>query len=82
VLADLVGVNDCFFYRETILTPIAMLNRSFRAANIAVPFDNRLGNHLDDSLWGLLFFSVDLSEVFDPSQVPLGPSRYFLGVPK
>jgi hypothetical protein len=82
VLADLVRVGDRFFYREAILAPIAMLYRGRRAANVAVPFDNRLCNHLDDSLWRLLFSSVNLSEVFDPGQVPLGPSRYFLGMPK
>jgi hypothetical protein len=81
-LANLVGVNDRFFYREAILAPIAMLYRSFRAADIAISFDDRLCNHLNDSLWRLLLSSVDLSEVFGPGQVPLGPSRYFLGVPK
>jgi hypothetical protein len=81
-LANLVGVDDRFFYRETILTPIAMLNRGRSPANIAVPFDNRLGHHLDDRPWRLLLSSVDLSKVFDPCQVPLGPSRDLLGVPQ
>jgi hypothetical protein len=47
-----------------------------------VPVDNRLRDHLDDRFWRLLLFSVDPSEVFDPCQVPLGPSRDFLGVPE
>jgi hypothetical protein len=81
VLANLVWVNDRLFYREAILTPIAMLYRGRRAANIAVPFKNRLRRHLNDSLLRLLLSSVDLSEVLDPGQVPLGPSRYPLGVP-
>jgi hypothetical protein len=46
-----------------------------------MPLGNRLGNHLDDRLWRLFLFSVDLSKVLDPGQVPLGPSRDFLGVP-
>jgi hypothetical protein len=82
VLADFVGVNDRFFYREAILTPIAMLNRWRSPANIAVPFDNRLGHHLDDRPWRLLLSSVDRSKVFDPGQIPLGPSRDPLGVPE
>jgi hypothetical protein len=41
-----------------------------------------LSNHLDDSPWWLLLSSVDLSKVFDPCQVPLGPSRDFLRVPE
>jgi hypothetical protein len=82
VLADFVGVNDRFFEREAILTPIAMLNRGRSPANVAVPFDNRLGHHLDDSLWRLFLFSVDLSKVFDPGQIPLGSSRDLLGVPQ
>jgi hypothetical protein len=59
-----------------------MLYRWRSPANIAVPFDNRLCNHLDDSLWRLLLSSVDLSEVLDPCQVPLGSSRDLLGVPQ
>jgi hypothetical protein len=66
VLADFVGVDDRFFEREAILAPIAILDRPFRPANIAVPFDNRLWNHLDDRLWRLLLSSVDLPKVFDP----------------
>jgi hypothetical protein len=81
VLADFVGVDDRFFYRETILTPIAMLNRWRSPANVAMLFDNRLGHHLDDRPWRLSLSSVDLPEVFDPGQIPLGPSRDFLGVP-
>jgi hypothetical protein len=45
-------------------------------------FDNRLGHHLDDNLWLSPLFSVDLSEVFDPSQIPIGPSRDPLSVPE
>jgi hypothetical protein len=81
VSADFVGVDDRFFERETILAPVSILHRGRRPANVAVPFDNRLRHHLDDSPWRLLLFSVDLSEVFDPGQVPLGPSRDLLGVP-
>jgi hypothetical protein len=47
-----------------------------------MPVDNRLRDYLDDRLWRLLLFSVDRSKVFDPGQVPLGPSRYFLRVPE
>jgi hypothetical protein len=36
VLANLVGVDDRFFYREAILTPIAMLNRGRSPADIAM----------------------------------------------
>jgi hypothetical protein len=36
-LADFVGVNDRLFEREAILTPIAMLNRWRRPADVAVP---------------------------------------------
>jgi hypothetical protein len=82
VLADFVGVNDRFFEREAILTPIAMLNRGRSPANVAMPFDNRLCNHLDDSLWRLILLSVDRSEVFDPCQVPLGSLRDSLCVPE
>jgi hypothetical protein len=80
-LADFVGVDDRLFEREAILAPIAILDGSFRPANVAVPLGDRLNNHLGDSLWRLFLFSVDLSKVFDPGQVPLGPSRDFLGVP-
>jgi hypothetical protein len=66
VLANFVGVADRFFEREAILTPIAMLNRGRRAANIAM-----LARH-----------RVNLPKVFDPCQVPLGSSRYPLGVPQ
>jgi hypothetical protein len=65
VLANLVGVDDRFFYREAILTPIAMLYRWRSPANIAT-----LARH-----------RVNLPEVFDPCQVPLGSSRDLLGVP-
>jgi hypothetical protein len=81
-LANLVGVDNRFFEREAILTPIAILDGSLGPANVAMPVDNRLRDHLDDCLWRLLLFSVDLSKVFDPGQVPLGPSRYLLGVPE
>jgi hypothetical protein len=43
---------------------------------------DRIRHHLDDSPWRLPLSSVDLSEMFDPGQIPLGPSRYFLGVPQ
>jgi hypothetical protein len=82
VLANLVGVDNRFFEREAILTPIAILDGSLCPANVAVPLGNRLRDHLDDRLWRLLLFSVDLSKVFDPGQVPLGPSRDFLRVPE
>jgi hypothetical protein len=82
VLADLVWVDDRFFERETILTPIAMLNRWRSPANIAMPLSDRLRHHLDNSLWRLLLSSVDLPKVLDPGQVPLGPSRDPLGVPE
>jgi hypothetical protein len=81
-LANLVRVDDRFFERKAILTPIAMLNRWRSPANVAVPIDNRLGHHLDDRLWRLLLFSVNLPEVLDPCQIPLGPSRDFLRVPE
>jgi hypothetical protein len=80
-LADFVWVDDRFFEREAILAPIAILDRWRSPANIAMPFDDRLGHYLDDRPWRLLLSSVDRSEVFDPGQVPLGPSRDFLGVP-
>jgi hypothetical protein len=82
VLANLVGVADCFFDSETLLAAFAIFKRPFGPANIAMPFDNRLGHHLDDILRRLLLSSVDRSEVFDPGQIPLGPSRDLLGVPQ
>jgi hypothetical protein len=82
VLADLVRVADRFFDSETLLAAFAIFKRSFGSADVAMPFDNRLRHHLDDSLRRLLLSSVDLSKVFGPGQVPLGPSRYFLGVPE
>jgi hypothetical protein len=81
VLANLVGVDDCFFNSETFLAAFAIFKRPFGSANIAVFFDNRLGHHLNDRPWRLIAFSVDLPKVLDPGQVPLGPSRDFLGVP-
>jgi hypothetical protein len=81
-LADLVRVADRFFDAETFLAERAMLYRSLSPADIAMSFKNRLGNRLNDSLWRLPLSSVDLSEMFDPGQIPLGPSRYFLGVPQ
>jgi hypothetical protein len=81
VLANLVGVDDRFFEREAILAPVSILHRWRSPANIAMPFCNRLGHHLDDRPWRLIAFSVDLSKVFDPGQVPLGPSRDPLRVP-
>jgi hypothetical protein len=79
-LANLVGVDDRFLDAETLLAAFAIFNRPFGSANIAMPFDNRLRNHLNDSLRRLSLFSVDLSEVLDPCQIPLGSSRDFLGV--
>jgi hypothetical protein len=81
-LANLVGVADRFFDAEAFPAAIAILEPWWRSANLTTLFDNRLGHHLDDSLRRLLCLSVDLSEVFDPGQVPLGSSRDFLGVPK
>jgi hypothetical protein len=81
-LANLVWVDDRFFEREAILTPIAILDSPFRPADVAMSVDNRLRHHLNDSLWRLLLSSVDLSEVFDPGQVPLGPSRDLFGMPQ
>jgi hypothetical protein len=80
-LANLVRIADRFFNSKTLLAAFAIFKRSFGPADIAMPFDNRLCNHLNDSLWRLLLSSVDLSEVFDPCQIPLGPSRDLLGVP-
>jgi hypothetical protein len=82
VLANLVGVADRFFDSKAFSATIAILEPWWRSANLTTLFDNRLGHHLDDSLRRLLCLSVDLSEVFDPSQVPLGPSRDFFGVPQ
>jgi hypothetical protein len=81
VLANLVGVADRFFDAEAFPATVAILEPWRGSANLATLFDNRLRHHLDDSLRRLLVYSVNLSEVFDPSQVPLGPSRYLLGVP-
>jgi hypothetical protein len=81
-LANLVWVDDRFFEREAILAPIAILDGSLGPANVAMSLGNRLRDHLYDRLWWLFLLSVDLSKVFDPSQVPLGSSRDFLGVPK
>jgi hypothetical protein len=81
-LANLVGVDDRLLVGEAILTPVAILDGPFRPANVAMPVDNRLRNYLDDRLWWLLLFSVDLPKVFDPGQVTLGSSRDLLGVPE
>jgi hypothetical protein len=81
-LANLVWVANRFFDAEAFPATVAILEPWRGSANLATLFDNRLGHHLDGSLWRSLFSSVDLSEVFGPCQVPLGPSRYFLGVPK
>jgi hypothetical protein len=80
-LANLVGVADRFFNSETFPATIAIFKSWWGAANLATLFDNRFGHHLNDSLLRLRCLSVDLSEVFDPSQIPLGPSRDFLGMP-
>jgi hypothetical protein len=81
-LANLVRVADRFFNSETLLAAFAILEPWWRSANLAVLLGNRLGHYLDDSLRRLIAFSVDLSKVFDPCQVPLGSSRYFLRVPQ
>jgi hypothetical protein len=81
-LTDLVRVADRFFNAEAFPATVAILEPWWRSANLATLFDNRLRHHLDDNLRRLLLFSVDLLEVLDPGQVPLGPSRDFLGVPK
>jgi hypothetical protein len=81
-LANLVGVDDRFFERKAILAPVSIFDRPFRPADVAMPLGGRLGNHLNDSLWRLFLFSVDLPKVFDPGQVPLGPSRDLLRVPE
>jgi hypothetical protein len=80
-LANLVRVADRFFNSETLLAAFAIFKRPFGSADVAMPLSNRLRHHLDDSLRRLLCLSVDLSKVLHPGQVPLGPSRYFLGVP-
>jgi hypothetical protein len=82
VLANLVGVNDRFFYREAILAPISVLHCWRSSANVAVPLSDSLGHHLDDRPWRLLLFSVDLSKVFDPCQIPLGSLRDLLRMPQ
>jgi hypothetical protein len=81
-LANLVGVADSFFDAEAFPATVAILEPWWGSANLATLLGNRLGHHLDDCLWRLRCLSVDLSEVLDPGQVTLGPSRYFLGVPK
>jgi hypothetical protein len=81
-LANLVRVANRFLDAETFPAAVAVLEPWWGAANLATLFDNRLGHHLNGSLCRLLLSSVDLPEVFDPGQVPLGPSRDFLGVPK
>jgi hypothetical protein len=81
-LANIVGVADRFFDAEAFPAAVAILEPWWGSANLATLFDNRLGHHLDDCLWRLPLPSVDLSEVLDPGQVPLGPSRDFLGVPQ
>jgi hypothetical protein len=82
VLANLVGVANRFFDAEAFLATVAILEPWWRSANLAMLLSNRLRHHLDGSLWRLPLSSVDLSEVFDPGQIPLGPSRDFLGVPQ
>jgi hypothetical protein len=82
VLANLVRVADRFFDAEAFPAAIPILEPWWRSANLAVLFNDRLGHHLNDSLWRLLLSSVDLSKVLDPCQIPLGPSRDFLGVPE
>jgi hypothetical protein len=81
-LANLVWVDDRFFDAKALPATVAILEPWWRSANLATLFDNRLRHHLDDNLRRLLLFSVDLLEVLDSGQVPLGPSRDFLGVPK
>jgi hypothetical protein len=82
VLANLVGVADRFFDAEAFPAAIAILEPWWCSANLATLFNDRLGHHLNDRLWRLLLSSVDLSEVFDPGQIPLGSPRDFLRVPK
>jgi hypothetical protein len=82
VLANLVRVADRFFDAEAFPATVAILEPWWGSANLATLFDNRLGHHLDDCLWRLPGSSVDLPEVLDPCQIPLGSSRDFLGVPK
>jgi len=81
-LADFVRVADRFFDAEAFPATVAILEPWWSPANLASLFNDRLGHHLDGSFRWLPCLSVDLSEVFDPGQVPLGPSRYFLGMPK
>jgi hypothetical protein len=81
-LADLVRVADRFFNSETLLAAFAIFKRPFGSANIAMPFDNRLRHHFNNSLRRLLLSSVDLPKVFYPGQIPLGPSRDLFGVPE
>jgi hypothetical protein len=81
-LANFVRVADRFLDAETFPATVAILEPWWSPANLATLFDDRLGHHLDGSLWRLPLSSVELSEMLDPSQVPLGPSRYFLRVPK
>jgi hypothetical protein len=81
VLANLVRVANRFLDSETLPATVAILEPWGRSANLATLFNDRLRHHLNGSLRRLLCLSVDLSEVFDPGQVPLGPSRDFLGVP-
>jgi hypothetical protein len=82
VLANLVRVADRFLNAETFSAALAILEPWWRSANLAMLLSNRLGHHLDNHLWRLLGSSVDLSEVFDPGQIPLGSSRDPLGVPQ
>jgi hypothetical protein len=82
VLANLVGVADRFFDAEAFPATVTILEPWWRSANLATLFDNRLRHHLDGSPWRLLLSSVDRSEVFDTSQIPLGSSRDFLRVPQ
>jgi hypothetical protein len=81
-LANLVRVADRFFDSKAFPAAIPILEPWWSPANLATLFDDRLRHHLDDCLWRLPLFSVDLPEVFDPGQVPLGPSRDSLGMPK
>jgi hypothetical protein len=81
-LANLVRVADRFFDAETLPATVAILEPWRSPANLATLLSDRIRHHLDDSPWRLLLSSVDLSEVLDPGQIPLGPSRDFLRVPK
>jgi hypothetical protein len=82
VLANLVGVADRFFDAKAFPATVAILEPWWGSANLTVLLNDRLRHHLDDCLWRLRCLSVDLSEVLDPGQVPLGPSRDPFGVPK